>query len=298
MIVTNKNERMKNILVSISLILLLILCQPAKQSDKVVLSVSILPQKFFIEQLIGDTVPINVMVPPGASPATYAPTNKQVKALHQSVAYFKIGHIGFEHAWEPKLKAVNPDMNWFDVSEGIELITGKPIKHGDHVHAGGIDPHIWTSPTTVTQLVKNTSAVLMELFPDAKNEIQENTHRLLEEITKLDEKYNQLADESPKLTFMIYHPAYTYLARDYGFEQLAIEHLGKSPSVGRLKASIQQAREHQVKAIFVQKEFDKTNAEVIAREIDAQIIEVNPLNENWLEEMYRLLELLKKADDV
>ena len=55
------------------------------------ITVSILPQKYFVEQIVGDAYPINVMLPPGASPADYEPTAKQVQDLNV-LAPAVVGH--------------------------------------------------------------------------------------------------------------------------------------------------------------------------------------------------------------
>ena len=65
----------------------------SEPSDKPIISVSILPQQYFLEQLAGDLVEVNVLVPPGASPATYEPTVQQLGKLDQSELYLRIGYI-------------------------------------------------------------------------------------------------------------------------------------------------------------------------------------------------------------
>ena len=65
-------------------------------NKKQIISVSILPQKYFVEQIVEDFFEVNVLIPPGASPASYDPTPQQIADLEISIAYFKIGHIGFE----------------------------------------------------------------------------------------------------------------------------------------------------------------------------------------------------------
>ena len=73
-------------------------------------SVSILPQKYFVEQIAGDLFSINVMIPPGASPATYEPTPAQLTALTKTDLYMKMGYTGFEMSWMEKLISINKTM--------------------------------------------------------------------------------------------------------------------------------------------------------------------------------------------
>ncbi|TAJ10118.1 zinc ABC transporter substrate-binding protein [Marinilabiliaceae bacterium JC017] len=270
-----------------------------KTSDQPVVTVSISPQKYFIKQLTGDKIKVNVMVPPGTSPATYSPTPTQIKSLSESAAYLKIGLIAFEITWGEKLTSTNPDMKWFDLSEGIGLISEEGHycsahhDHHEHHHGTNIDPHIWTSLKKGKEILNNTKTALIELFPEMANSITINHANLLVEIDKLDHSLQQLAIEKPGLTFMIFHPAYTYLAQDYGFRQIAIEHEGKTPSPAQLKKTIEQAKAQKVKYIFVQQEFDQKNAKAIANEIGAKVVQVHPLSENWLQEMSAFIQQLQ-----
>ena len=80
--------------------------------------------------------------------------------------------------------------------------------------------------------------------------------------------------------FIVYHPALTYYARDYGLRQVAIEADGKEPSAKQLTAGIRQAREDGVRRIFYQNQFPASTVEIIARDIDAEYVEIDPLDED------------------
>jgi len=47
-------------------------------TDKPTVFVSIVPQKFFVQQISKDKVNVEIMVQPGASPATYEPKPSQM----------------------------------------------------------------------------------------------------------------------------------------------------------------------------------------------------------------------------
>ncbi|MBT4412388.1 MAG: zinc ABC transporter solute-binding protein, partial [Bacteroidetes bacterium] len=56
-------------------------CNNSIEKDLQIVSVSILPQKYFIEALSGDHFTINVLIPTGANPASYEPSPRQMTAL-------------------------------------------------------------------------------------------------------------------------------------------------------------------------------------------------------------------------
>ena len=283
---------MKKLLYLIILIVTLGSCnQSSKKSDVPTLTVTIEPLRFFTETIAGDKYRVISMVPQGSSPETYDPTPQQLVALNQSDAYLRIGHIGFEQAWMERIKANNPHIKVFDTSEGIDFIRGEGHWHGNHFHQGGIEPHVWNSATNAILIAKNICKSLSQLDSINQNFYQERTDSLKQIIVQTDKKIRQLL-QSADSTFLIYHPALSYFARDYGLKQISIEDNGKHPSPASLKTLIDTCRKEGVRVIFVQQEFDQHNAQLIASELGIEIVPINPLSYHWAEEMIRIAEAL------
>ncbi|MBS2096897.1 metal ABC transporter solute-binding protein, Zn/Mn family [Carboxylicivirga linearis] len=275
--------------------IILFACQSGKQhSTKPTVTVSIAPQKFFIEQLTDTLLEVNVMIPAGASHATYSPTPSQLVKLSNSKAYFLMGHLSFENTWKDKLREANKEMIWYNMSEGIAPIQAEHDHHHDEECSHGTDPHTWTSPKEALMIISTLKSALIELFPEYKNTIETNYSSFASEISKMDERLVELQKNNPGLTFMIFHPAYSYLAQAYNFNQMTIEFEGKTPTPARMKQTIEEALDKNISTIYIQQEFDKTNAETIAKAINAQTVQVNPLSENWLDEMNRFITHLEK----
>ncbi|WP_010662074.1 metal ABC transporter solute-binding protein, Zn/Mn family [Marinilabilia salmonicolor] len=266
-------------------------CSSSKTEEKGV-AVTIEPFRYFVDQLMSERVPVSVMVPMGSSPATYAPTTSQLMALSSASVYVQAGHLGFEDAWMHRLKELNPDMDVLNLSKNIQLIKGEDHQHGDHMHEGGIDPHIWMSPKIVMELLPDLKNVLIKNFPQDKKIIDANFLRLLTEVETIHNNFSTLSDQEKSNKFMIFHPALTYLARDYGLEQISIEYEGKEPSPAKLKELIDKALEEKIKIIFIQAEFDQRNAEMVREATGAQLVVINPLGYNWPATMKNIRELL------
>ena len=94
------------------------------------------------------------------------------------------------------------------------------------------------------------------------------------------------------MAFVIYHPTLSYFACDYCLLHISIEEGGKEPTPAHLKELIDFCRDNKVDVIFVQPEFDTRNAELIARETGSRIVQINPLNYNWPEEMISVAKAL------
>lgn len=264
-----------------------------KKPDKPVIAVSILPQKYLVSSIADTLVEVVVMVPPGASPATWEAKPAQMKMLSYADAYFRIGHIGFEKAWMEKITDLNENMRIFDLSADLELLTVN-YKHDDHNHTG-TDPHTWMSPARMEQMARKVYGDLSVLYPEHKDQFRNNYKVLLHEI-KLVARYasKQLSDHGGK-AFLIFHPSLSYLADDYNLVQISIEYEGKEPSPAHMKDIIDRARSRGIRTIFVQQEFDQRNAGIIAEELAGSIIRLNPLSEDWANEIRSITSTLNKT---
>jgi zinc transport system substrate-binding protein len=270
--------------------------------ERPVIAVTVEPQRYFAEAIAGDKFNVVSMVPKGSSPETYDPTPRQLLNLSRSVAYLRIGYIAFELTWMEKLQSNAPGMAVFDTSKGVELIADEePHQHGEaddheaagHHHHGGVEPHIWNSARNALIIARNTLSALVELDKENSQYYTARYDSLCRVIRSTDDTITRmLQQEQPAGTFMIYHPALSYFARDYGLRQISIEEGGKSPSPAHMKQLVETCRTEGVKVIFVQPEFDKRNAEVIASEAGLRVVDVNPLNYNWPDEMINVAKAL------
>ncbi len=278
------------------LLFLLASCRPGSVvQDKPVISVSILPQQYFIERLAGESVVVNVMIPPGASPATYEPTFSQLSKLDRSQVYMKIGHVGFEESWMAKIRSVNSSMKVIDLSMGIELIREE---ESDHLHGhahGGIDPHVWISPLNARIIAKNIYDELVLLMPEDKEQLFTRYGNLERELDSLHRTISGLLSGLEDRNFMIFHPALSYFARDYDLKQFPLEIGGKTPSPAHMKWMTDLGKEKNISTIFIQMQFDKKNAQALANEIGAEIVEINPLDPNWYDQMLYIANKLKES---
>jgi zinc transport system substrate-binding protein len=276
---------------------------PKETAIEKAISVSVLPQKYFAEAIAGSTIKVNVMIPPGASHSSYEPTARQMNLLTNSQAYLKIGHLDFELAWMPRFVGINTEMKIFDLSEGIDLITGKSHQYheSENLHSNedteGVDPHIWMSPANVKKIAFNILNSLTSVYPADSSVFLTNYNAFIIQVDSVLALFNAQAEMLKGKSFIIYHPALAYLARDYGMEQIVLEFEGKEPPPAHIKSIIDLAKEKNIKYIFVQKQFSIDNSRSLANEINAEIIPINPVDEDWKGQMIEILKhLSEKAE--
>lgn len=266
------------------LILILTAChhRPA-DGDKPAISVSILPQKYFVERIAGDNFRVNVMVPSGSSPETYEPTPRQMQDVSNSLVYFRIGYIEFENTLVRNIRAQNRELKIVNTAEGVDLIAAKIEDHGDHVHHFGVDPHIWISIPAVRVQIKNMLEAIIEIDPENEDYYVDNYTDFLLEIDQLHTELTGKFSNAGRRSFLVFHPALGYFARDYGLTQISIEQEGKNPTAANIRRIIDLARKEGLRDVFIQMEFERDNAHAIARELGGDVIRIDPLAEEWLE---------------
>ena len=268
-------------------ILFLVGCGGKIEDNRKTIFVTITPLQRLVDEITMGDFDVEVIVPKGASPETFEPTPKQVTSFSDAEFIFSTGLIDFEQSL---VKRIDGKAELVNLSKDIKLIAGS-CSCGNHHHKHGIDPHIWTSPRALRTMVTNTHDAIIAHYPDSVK-YTEATERLLERIAELDNYCASCIETAGVEAIMIYHPAYTYFARDYGIEQIAIEHDGKEPSLRQTTALIERAKEHNIKSILRQPQYSEDKVRAIATDAGAEIVTTDPLSEDILDEIKRVTEII------
>lgn len=269
------------------LVLLLTACQPKQKDGRELVTVSILPQKYFVDQIAGNLLQVNVLVPPGSSPHNYSMLPSQMKDMAKSKVWLQIGLLTFEDALKDKLADINKELTIVNCSEGIDAIAGTDCEEENHEHAQheAYDPHVWLAPAESKIIAQNTLKALKEGFPQHAA-IFDSNYKLL--TTRIDSVAALIDRKLAPLTnrnILIFHPALAYYARQFGMSQIALELDGKEPSPKHLKDIVDLARKQNIRVIFIQKEFDVENAQQLAREIGGEVVIIDPLDYDWAKQL-------------
>jgi len=302
---------MKKYLPVLMLFFLMITCtKPLEKSDKLDIFVSVLPQKYFVERIAGDKATVHVMVLPGHSPATYEPTPSQMKEISDADIYFRIG-VPFEKTWMKKLVQLNPELQVIDIREGILLrtmdsfITLQEKMHSnhttenqeDHEHLHQMDPHIWLSPELVkiqTQTICNT---LQEFDPASSDYYNKNLQIFQEDLTYLQQYFHEHLSHLKHKDFLVFHPSWGYLADEFGLMLIPIQIEGKSPTPKQLAEIIGFAQKENIRVVFVQAQFSTSASQTVAQAIGGKVVSIDPLAENYFENMRYIADTFREALD-
>lgn len=258
-------------------------------ASKLNVAVTLQPYAKIVEEIGGDRVSVITMIPPNADPHSYEPKPSVLKTFSKAELYLS-DSSGLDQVWLPRFLSVNKKIETAYISSGVSWMQeSEDHHHGhhhDHHHHGedhhenaSLDPHLWTSPKQVIKVAENVLSALIKKDAASKSYYESRYQLFLEKWTSIDQFVEKTVSQIPekRRIFIVFHPSYGYLARDYGLIQRAIEVEGKEPKPQDLKALILEAKKNDIHAIFVQPQFSKRSAESIAKQLNAVVVSTDPL---------------------
>lgn len=245
-----------------------------------VVVVSVPPLAWFVERLAGTRVDVSVMVPPGASPAFYEPTPRQMRTVGRAALYVAVGHpaFPFEAAWLDALVAAHPEMAVTRAGADCSTLPD--------------DPHVWLSTRCARRIAVTVGRALGEALEEPPDAVPGRTARLLATVDSVGTAVARRLEPHRGRAFLVLHPALGYLAREFGLRQLAIASGPSGPGPAALGSIIRTAREAGIHTVFVQPQFSGQAARTVAAELPAgRVATIDPLARDWAAGM---LEIARK----
>ena len=285
------------------------------QATPIAVTVSIPPQKYFLEQIGGTDVTVTVMADKGRDPHSYEPTAAQMTAISKAEIYIAIG-VPFETQWLPKFMGLAPAMHVVSLLDGITRLQGEPDlalrggrrTHNDHGHAHdhghthghGLetdDPHIWLSPRIMAETIPATVAALSKARPAKAADFARRGAALLHDIKELDAEITVMFAALPpeKRLFLTFHQSWAYYAHNYTLREVSVELGGREPSPRDMAKLMDFAVEKGITAIVADPMTSKSVVTAIARNIKGQAVTANPLDGNWPAVLRDFSQALAKA---
>ena len=231
------------------------------------------PLRYMADQIAGNEWTTMSLVPGGFSPEEYSPTTQQMAELSDCAVLFTVGRLPIETTWVPRIESANPTLSVVE-TERSEFKSSRVQ-----------DPHVWMSPGNMREMAGKIADALCEADASRAGYYKENMRRAQAAIDSLHATLTEMLAELPSRSFVIAHPALTQFAADYSLHQIAIEVGGKEPTPASLQALIAQARAEGVRVVFVQREFADRSARIIAEQLGAKLVQINPLAYDWPKEM-------------
>ncbi|MDR0666979.1 MAG: zinc ABC transporter substrate-binding protein [Campylobacteraceae bacterium] len=288
---------------------------------KPTVTVSILPQQYIVEKIAAESVDVAVMVAQNANHETYEPKPSQMRLLAKSDIYFTIG-LPFEKAWLERFTAAAPKMSIIDTGAGIEKIelgehhhdddhdddddahhdhdaehnehehNEEEHAHHDEHHHDGLDPHIWLDPVLVKIQSKTVADALSSKYPQNAALYAKNYEIFAKELDKMDAELAKKLGSLKNRSFFVFHPSWGYFAKRYGLEQIFVEVEGREPKAAELIEILKKAKEKNIKALLVEPQVSEKNAKIVADEIKAKLVKVDPMKKDLGKNLNDLADML------
>jgi zinc transport system substrate-binding protein len=237
---------------------------------------SFYPIEHFTSRVGGELVEVYNPVPAGAEPHDFELTPRSIERLQQARVFLYLGK-GFQPAIDRALETIqSKEMLDRDVSAGITL---SPAASDGERSQSTIDQHVWLDPALAQTMVGNIADALSQADQLNQDKYRANAEKLRMELAALDGEYASGLKDCKRKEIITSHAAFGYLARRYGIEQIAVSGLSPEaePGPAQLQEVIRVARDRGAKYIFFETLADPSVARVIAEEVGAQTLVLNPI---------------------
>lgn len=270
------------------LVLLLLSALPScgGGDTRAVIAVTVPPEADLVRAVVGDDFRVVTMVPPGYSPEAYEPTPRAMMDFSGAALFFSMGLPVDEATLIPAL------------SEGtrhVALDAEVRKSYPELTVDGERDPHIWLSPRRAAAMVEAIALELGALYPDRAALYRENADAYLARLTAADARVRAALLDAEVTEFIVYHPAFGYLADEYGLTMHALEEHGREATAAHMAEMVDYARERGIRVVFYQAETDSRQAEAFARDIGGRAVMLAPLSEDYIGNLERMASAIADA---
>lgn len=241
--------------------------------------VTVAPYKYIIETIAKQSVQVQVLVPPAASPHSFEPTAKELIRASQSDLWFRIGEP-FEKKSIAVLKDNNKKMVIVDLRKGV-------IDCPDDGHC---DNHIWLSIKLMKMQAKIIKDALIKLLPQNGPLYEARYRTLIADLDRLSTQFAKRFQQHPTKAILVSHPAFAYFCRDYGIQQLSVEMEGREPTLKQSEELIAKVRKLGVTKAIIEPQYQNKGTELIARQLNLPLFLVDPYAESWYDNMIYIAE--------
>lgn len=271
--------------------------RPQTHSDRPTVTVGLPPLATLMGAIAGDSLEVNTLLSESTNPETFELSVSDLKRVYDSDLYISSGVFPFEESLTRRLMQ-NGDIEVADCSAGIDLLYGTHEAHAGHDHdedCAAADPHIWSSIPNLKIIAANMLYAAKQIAPAHAGYYTSNYTALVQHLDSIDGAFSHRL-KGTEASFLIWHPSLSYFANDYGLQQIAIGAENKELTVGTLRDRISQAQATGVTTLFIQSNFDAGQSENLSRQLDLNVVAINPLDPDWESQLNIVTDAISPAD--
>lgn len=230
-----------------------------------------------------------LLLPPGASPHTYALRPSDARRLGNAELIVWVGEELEAFLRKPlSLRAGKARIVTLIEDADLELLTGGGDghehddghgRHDDHGHAGSVDVHVWLDSRNARRIVDRVAAVLGELDPPNASRYEANARLAGQRLMELDAEIHRILAPVRAAPYVVFHDAYRYFERRYGTNPVGAitPNPERQPGAGSLARIQRKIVATGARCVFSEPQFQPALVRAVTRGTDARSGVLDPL---------------------
>ncbi len=256
---------MKNkylILLLIIIFLFILSCNNTQKNTKII--TTIYPYYLIVKEITGDSVKVENLLPPAASPHTYSPKPSDLMKF-ENAGLIIVNGYHLESHLNDKLRGYD---SAFFISDSMKNILGD-----------NVNPHIWLDPVLLKKIVPYIKEEIIKLDPKKKDYYENNTRQLLEELSKINSKIQEQSKDIQNKNVIMYHKGFDYLLKRYKVNILAyIEEIpGKELGAKKMQEIGNLIKKYKLTTLYSEPQLNSKPLRVLSGEFKLHILILDPL---------------------
>lgn len=284
-----------------------------KEAEKLSIVTSFYPMYDFTKNITQDKADVSMLIDGGVEPHDFEPSAKDMAKI-QNADVFVYNSNELETWVESVLKNIDTSkVTVIEASEGITLLEGTHSHdedeedHEEHEeeHSHVYDPHVWLDPVLAKQEVETISHAIIDHDKSNADYYAKNTADYTKKLNELNEAFSTELKNAQNRKFVTQHTAFSYLAKEYDLEQVAISGISpdQEPTPKELKEIEDFVKSEKIEVIYTESSASPKIAKTISSATGAKLEVLNPLEslskaeqdtgEDYISTMTKNLEALK-----
>ncbi len=197
--------------------------------SRIKVAATIFPLADIARNVGGKDINVVLIIPPGVTEHSSSLSPQLLRDLQNTKAIYRIGH-GLDDDLTEKISAdvrgaevvtVDANIKLLEFGEREEQAAEHEEEDEDHEHDTGSDPHYWLAVPNAITIAENIASSLQTMDPEHADSYQRNLEEYRRQLTGLEQELQHLADGAGQKNFIAIHNAWSYFAKQYGFNLAA-----------------------------------------------------------------------------
>lgn len=225
-----------------------------------------------VEEVVGDQAEVVTLMRPDADPHSFEISAQEAARVRTADLVVSNG-LGLEEGLQQHLDAAGDDgVPTFVAGDAVEV-----LDHVDGDAAGAPDPHFWTDPARMLDVVDGLEAALAEVDGVDAAVVREQADAYRAELAGVDAEMTEVfaAIPEPQRALVTNHHVFGYLAQRFGFRVVGAVIPGgttlAAPSASDLADLVAAVEDTGVRAIFAESSSPDRLVQALAQEAGVEV---------------------------